>query len=81
MGKFRSSYAWKKKRAEIVEQYNHRCAICDAEAHEVHHIIPIAVLDELKLDNQNLILLCERCHKLAHLGVISQAHLLKRAQK
>ena len=77
MGYFRSSYAWKKKRAQIVEKYHGRCAICDAEAHEVHHIIPIKVLDDLKLDNNNLILLCAHHHRLAHLGVISQSALIK----
>jgi 5-methylcytosine-specific restriction endonuclease McrA len=29
---------------------------------QVHHIIPISVDDSLKLDNDNLITLCPRCH-------------------
>ena len=81
MDKFRSSYAWKKKRAEIIKKYHGKCAICGACAKEVHHIIPIAVLDYLKLDNNNLILLCEHDHKLAHLGVLSQAALIEKAHR
>lgn len=76
MDNFRSSYAWKKKRREIQELYNYKCGLCgSSENCQAHHIIPIAILPELKLDNSNLILLCEHCHKLAHNSLISQAKL------
>lgn len=73
---FRSSYAWKKKRREITALYNGKCALCgSADNIQVHHIIPIAILPELKLENDNLILLCSNCHELAHNAIISQTKL------
>ena len=73
---FRSSYAWKKKRREIKALYADKCAICGStENLQVHHIVPITILPELKLDNNNLIPLCERCHTLAHSGILNQTKL------
>lgn len=73
---WRSSYQWKKKRREITDLYEGKCAICgDTTNLQVHHIVPLSVLPELKLDNNNLILLCGRCHELCHNGLISQTKL------
>lgn len=73
---FRSSYAWKKKRREIKALYGGKCALCgDTKNLQVHHIVSINVLPELKLDNNNLIPLCPECHSLAHNGIISQTKL------
>lgn len=73
---FRSSYAWKKKRREIMNLYNCKCALCGSDDNcQVHHIVAMAVLPELKLDNNNLILLCGHCHELCHNGLISQTKL------
>lgn len=74
---WRSSYAWKKKRREIKRIYNGKCALCGSTLNvEAHHIIPLAVLPQLRLDNNNIILLCSHCHKLAHNGLVSQAKLI-----
>ena len=78
-GSFRQSYAWKKKRSEIKQLYNNHCAICgSAEKCEAHHIISLSVLPQLKLDNDNIILLCSRCHKLVHNGIISSTNLIQK---
>lgn len=75
-GEFRSSYAWKKKRKEIKALYGGKCAICGStENCQTHHIVPMAVVPELKLDNDNLILLCNKCHELAHNAILSQTKL------
>lgn len=75
-GNFRSSYAWKKKRKEIKALYGGKCAVCGSTKNlQVHHIIPITILPELKLDNNNLIPLCERYHTLAHSGILNQTKL------
>ncbi len=76
MDKFSSSYAWKKKRKEIKELYGCKCCLCGStENLQVHHIISINILPELRLDNNNLIPLCEKCHSNAHNGIISQTKL------
>lgn len=81
-GSFRQSYAWKRKRSEIQKLYNNRCAICgSAEKCETHHIIPLSVLPQLKLDNNNLILLCSRCHKLVHNNIISSTNLIQKVKR
>lgn len=73
---WRSSYQWKKKRREISKLYGERCALCGSDENcQVHHIVPIAILPELKLDNNNLILLCSSCHTAVHNGLISQTKL------
>lgn len=78
-GSFRQSYAWKRKRSEIKQLYNGKCALCgSAEKCEAHHIISLSVLPQLRLDNDNLILLCSRCHKLVHNGIISSTNLIQK---
>lgn len=73
---FRSSYVWKKKRREIKLLYGNKCQLCNSSKNlQVHHIISIDVLPELRLDNNNLILLCSHCHSLCHNGIISQTKL------
>lgn len=49
---WRSSYAWKKKRREIKRIYNGKCALCGSTLNvEAHHIIPLAVLPQLRRVN------------------------------
>ena len=79
---FRQSYAWKRKRAEIKELYNGKCANCGStENCEAHHIISLAVLPQLKLDNDNIVLLCSGCHKLAHNNIISPTNLIHKVKR
>lgn len=73
---WRSSYQWKKKRREINDLYGGKCAVCGSDCNcQVHHIIPLSVLPELKLDNNNLVLLCGKCHELAHNSILGQTKL------
>lgn len=83
---FRSSYAWQKKREAIKKRDNFCCKICflnifnkkiDNFYIEVHHIIPLAEDYSKRLDDDNLITLCEQHHKMAENGVISRDTLYK----
>ena len=68
---FYVSTAWKNKRAEIVRRDNNECQICKAlykfvPIEDIHHIIPILKDYDKRLDNDNLIGLCSKCHKDIH---------------
>lgn len=78
---FYSSYAWKKKRREIREYYSGKCAVCGCDGSAVHHVIPREIDSSLSFDDNNLIFLCDVCHKRAHLSIYSQDQLLKLARK
>lgn len=86
--KFRSSYIWQKKREEIKKRDLYLCRICrdeitngeikyNYEDLSVHHIVPLEVDYSLRLENDNLITLCEIHHKEAEKGTI-KAEYLKR---
>lgn len=76
---FRGSSAWKKKRREILDRDKHKCKICcNKEGLQVHHILALDLYPQLKLDNNNLITLCESCHLKAHNGVFSTYYLMKK---
>lgn len=46
---------------------NHQCVLCKSTINlRVHHIEPFAVNKEKQFDENNLITLCELCHKLVH---------------
>ncbi len=81
--KFRSSGLWKKKREEIKERDKYLCRYCLSKNiltyvyTEVHHITPIEEDYDLRLDNDNLITLCDTHHKQAELGEISRGELQK----
>ena len=71
--RFRNSKYWKIKSKDIMKQYHYQCQICkhegkDTVAKEVHHIIPLSVDFDKRLDDSNLIPLCERCHDDVHRG-------------
>lgn len=76
--KFRNSTAWRKKSEEIRERDNYLCVVClkhNAFVYKnlsVHHIIPVNESKELRLDDTNLITVCEHCHKLCESGKISR---------
>lgn len=84
--KFRSTAAWQDKRTEIKERDHYLCQIClrglhgtarriNHECLEVHHIIPLEENEALRLENDNLITLCQRHHEMAEKGSISRAEL------
>lgn len=76
---FRGTAKWKKKRAQILERDGHMCQMClrgfdigerriNTEKLEVHHIVPLSADFALRLDDDNLITLCEAHHELAERG-------------
>lgn len=84
--KFRSSKLWQSKRAEILLRDKGLCVACrcgiDCEpdlipADSVHHIVPLTEDFELRLENDNLISLCDYHHQRAERGDIPKAQLLR----
>ena len=64
---FYNSKEWRKKRLEIIERARGMCEVCwqlglVREGREVHHIVKIRTDWNLRLNNNNLILLCSSCH-------------------
>lgn len=69
--KFYNSKEWKRKREVILKRDIYQCRECKRygktiEANTVHHILPIEDRYDLRLDNRNLISLCEECHERMH---------------
>lgn len=63
---FYNSKSWKSKRSYVYERERGLCQRCKTfvfgrSAH-VHHVVPISVNDTLKLEDNNLRLLCPKCH-------------------
>lgn len=79
--KFRSSRAWQRKRDEIRRRDLYLCQICVRQLYdtvrqytydelEVHHAISLEDDFNRRLDDDNLITLCERHHEMAERGEI-----------
>ena len=83
---FRSSAAWTRKSMEIRERDLFFCRACLAEGVlqwetlSVHHIVPLAEDFDRRLDDGNLITLCERHHKQADRGATGRAALFALAE-
>lgn len=59
---FYASTAWQNCRAQALSSHP-SCAVCpDALATDVHHVKPLSVAWALRLDPQNLMPVCARCH-------------------
>ena len=77
--KFRNSGAWKDKAKEIKERDKYLCVIClknkalTYKGLSVHHIIPVGESQALRLENSNLITVCEVHHRECESGKISRA--------
>lgn len=78
---FRGTKAWKNKRKEIKERDCFCCQVCIRELYDaerkyetenisVHHAIPIEQDYDRRLDNDNLISLCQKHHEMAESGEI-----------
>lgn len=85
---FRNSKAWQRKREYIKRRDGYVCAAClaglkgtkkrlNTQDLSVHHIVPLAVDFDLRLDDDNLITLCCLHHELAESGVIAVEELRK----
>lgn len=81
INKFRWSRKWREKREQIVERDNYLCQVCKAngrytyEKLEVHHITPLKEDFDRRLDEDNLIALCEEHHEKAESGEIKKEYL------
>lgn len=68
---FYKSTAWKSKRRNILRRDDYRCQECkrygkSITATTVHHIEPLKDKPELRLEGNNLISLCNKCHEGMH---------------
>lgn len=81
--KFRCTSLWQKKREEIKKRDLHLCQICIRELYNtvtkyntkelsVHHNIPINEDYNKRLDNNNLLTLCNYHHEMCECGEIQR---------
>lgn len=68
---FHKSTAWERKRKVILKRDTYLCQECKrygktTPANTVHHIYPVEVRPDLKLNNNNLVSLCEHHHEAMH---------------
>ncbi|UWG96793.1 HNH endonuclease [Dehalobacter sp. DCM] len=86
--KFRSTKVWQNKREEIRQRDKYLCQVCIRKLYdthtqytyddlEVHHAIPLEQDFDKRLDNDNLITICERHHEMAERGEIPKDEILK----
>jgi hypothetical protein len=64
MNDFYNSREWKELRFRVLIHYQRRCMACFATNTQLHvdHIKPVSKFPELKLDFNNLQILCETCN-------------------
>ena len=90
--KFRKTKIWTKKSLEIRQRDKNLCIVCINNLYntifqynynklEVHHITPINEDYNRRLDNDNLITLCNYHHKLAEEGYIPRDELYELIKK
>lgn len=86
--KFRRGTAWTKRSKQVRERDHYLCLCCEAGLKgtvrryndgssdpgglQVHHIIPIKEDPSLRLDETNLITVCQLHHHLCEIGTISR---------
>ena len=68
---FYKSRQWERKRAAVMRRDGYMCRECvrygkSTAATMVHHVKPFEHYPELKLDSNNLISLCNKCHGTMH---------------
>lgn len=65
--KKRNNYTYRKWREAVIKRDGGRCMICGSEENlAVHHIKAFAEYPELRLDINNGITLCKKCHMKLH---------------
>lgn len=90
--KFRKTKAWINKSLEIRQRDRYLCVVCINNLYhtintynynklEVHHITPINEDYNKRLDNDNLITLCNYHHKMAERGDIPKEELYKLVER
>ena len=89
---FRNSQAWIKKSAEIKTKAKCLCEVCMDDKYytvnqfnfknlETHHIEALHENFNRRLDNLNLVVLCQAHHKMAEKGDIPKEYLFELAEK
>jgi predicted HNH restriction endonuclease len=74
--KHRNRYrGWRQRNKEILERDNFECQICglDMDLH-IHHILPYHYYPDLVNDYDNLLTLCQHCHRKVHFGLKNSAN-------
>ena len=85
-GDFRKKNIWTRKSKEIRDRDLYCCRYCLSQNIittrdlSVHHIVPINEDERLKLENDNLITLCNEHHEQAEQGEISRETLRELAR-
>ena len=65
MTDFYSSAEWKKLRAWALKKYGRKCRSCGSTSDiEVDHILPRSLYPKLKLNKDNVQILCSSCNKV-----------------
>jgi 5-methylcytosine-specific restriction endonuclease McrA len=68
--RFYKSVPWQVAREIKIREANGKCERCGALGEEVHHKIRLTVLNvtnpEISLNQENLELLCKKCHNAEH---------------
>ena len=83
--RFRNRKVWRRKADEIKERDLFLCRVCLSKGkyvyHDlsVHHIVSLEEDFSKRLDNDNLITLCSKCHSTAENGGIDRSFLLSLA--
>lgn len=84
--KFYKSYIWKKFRSKIMLERKGRCEICwnggkdgkgvrrYKKATTLHHKKHLKQFPQLALDRDNVILVCDECHKEEHPEIYAKTH-------
>lgn len=86
--RFRSSRKWREKREQIRARDINLCQICIRNLYEpdrqynyeylsVHHSVPMESDFSKRLDDDNLLTLCARHHKMAEVGEIPYSEIKK----
>ena len=90
--KFRKTKTWTNKSIEVRQRDKYLCKVCINNLYhtinqynynklEVHHITPVEEDYNKRLDNDNLITLCNYHHKMAEKGQIPREELRKLVEK
>lgn len=90
--RFRNSQAWAKKSTEIKTKAKFLCEVCMDDKYytvnqfnfknlETHHIEALNENYNRRLDNMNLVVLCQQHHKMAEKGEIPKEYLFELAEK
>lgn len=83
----RNTRAWRRKAEEVKERSHFLCAYCflngilTYDGLEAHHIIKLRQRPDLLLDEDNLVCLCNACHRMADSGRIDAIKLQEAARK